>query len=121
MTEIGEPISIALPPLAKEPEPEEKCKKLASNVWTKCTKLKERIAALEVDKHELFSKAKSLPHPSLPTGSGSWNGPVHKAEGVQNGLRDNVEAYDEAKCSSPRLPKSCRDLAYADLPSKPKK
>lgn len=110
----------AAPSLAQPPDDDE-CKKLASAIWTKCTKLKERIADLEVDKLDLFNIAKSRPHPSLPKGSGSWDGHIHQAEGVQNGLRNNVEAYDEAECKSPKIPKSCRDLGYAKLPSRPKK
>lgn len=106
---------------ATSPTDEEKCKELATKALASCTELKERIADLEEDELGLFKIAKSKPHPSLPKGTGSWDGHVHQAEGVQNRLRDNVEAYDKAECESPHIPKSCRDLGYASLPSRPKK
>lgn len=104
------------------PEQQEaECKELAQDALTKCSELRERIDALLEDKLDLFKKAKSRPHPSLPKGTGSWDGHIHQARGVQNGARDSIEQYDKRGCTSPKIPKSCRDLAYAALPTRPKK
>jgi len=97
------------------------CKEIAQDAMTKCAELQERVDALLDDKLDLFKKAKSRPHPSLPKGTGSWDGHIHQATGVQNGLRNSVKDYTDRGCSEPKISKTCRDLAHADLPTKPRK
>lgn len=98
----------------------DRCKALAATILTKATKLQSRIDDLLIDHLDLFNKARHKPGPETPKGSGSWDGHIHQADGVQRGLRNAINAYDAAGCKSPRIPKSLRTLAYADLPSKPR-
>ncbi len=83
--------------------------------------LAERLKDLSIDKLNLFNIAKSVPHPSLPKGSGTWNGHIHQAEGRQRGLRFAITAYDKEKYKSPKIPKALQELSYAKMPVKPKK
>jgi hypothetical protein len=100
-------------------EQAKECQEIAQDIHEKCEKLEQRIADLNEDKLGLFRKAKSKPSPSLAKGTGSWDGHIHQARGVQNGLRTSVVAYDARGCTEPKIPKKCRDMAYADLPSRP--
>jgi len=97
------------------------CKVLASLIYGQAVVLTKRILDLKLDKLNLFKIARDRPHASLPKGSGSWDGHVHQAEGVQNGLRRDIKRYDAAKCKEPKIPKQARDLAYAKIPSRPDK
>jgi hypothetical protein len=100
-------------------EQAEECREIAGTVYARCTELKGRIADMREDKLGLFKNAKSRPSPSLAKGTGSWDGHVHQATGVQNGLRNAVLQYDERGCAVPTIPKECRDLAYTELPARP--
>ncbi|CDS48443.1 hypothetical protein [Polaromonas sp. CG9_12] len=102
-------------------EQEAECKEIAETVYARCTELKERIAALEEDKLDEFNVARNKPSPSLAKGTGSWDGHIHQATGVQNGLRTAVGQYTERGCTEPKIPKECRDLAHAALPTRPLK
>jgi len=93
------------------------CKALAGEIWTKATVLSGRIADLLADKFNLSKLARSVPHPSLPKGSGSWDGHVYQADCQQRGLQNSLNEYDAAKCKEPRIPPHIRNLAYEPLPS----
>jgi Domain of unknown function (DUF4150) len=97
------------------------CKEIAQDALEKCGTLTKRIQDLQDDKLGLFKIAKSRPHPSLPKGSGSWDGHIHQARGVQSGLRSSIHDYTARGCKEPKIPQRCRDLAHVDLPEKPRK
>lgn len=113
---IQQPNMVTAPKTQAE---EEKCKELAHAVYSQGEVLDNRIADLKKDKLNLFKIAKSAPSPSLPKGTGSWDGHVHQAKGVQNGLRRDVMAYDKAGCDSPKIQKRDRSLAWAQIPTRP--
>jgi uncharacterized Zn-binding protein involved in type VI secretion len=102
-------------------EQAEECKELAKDIHEACEELKDRIEKMKEDPLDLHKKAKTKPSPSLAKGTGSWEGHQTQAEGWQNRLRDKVKAYDDRGCQHPPIPKSCRDLAFEDLPDRPTK
>ncbi len=95
------------------------CKVLAAAVYSKAAEVQGRFTDLMADKLNLINTARSAPSPSNPVGSGSWDGHVQQLQGQQKNLRDRIAAYDAAHCTNPPIPNAIRDMAHADIPSKP--
>lgn len=115
-----------------DPKPDEnvqvdgkKCKGLADDIYSKAPEVSERLQDLMADKLDLYNLtrlpdgSKGSPHPSLPKGSGTWHGHIQQIQQKQKSLRDAIDEYDKAKCKQPKIPKSIRDLAHHDIPTKP--
>lgn len=71
------------------------------------------------DKLDLYNKAREAPNPSLPKGSGSWDGHIEQLEGKLNALRKAIRKFDKKKCRAPVLPQSVRDLVKQPIPTRP--
>lgn len=95
------------------------CKVLAANIYRKGTITADRVADLIKDKMNQFEIARHAPAPSLPKGSGSYEGHIKAAKASQKGMRNDIQAYDKAGCKSPKIPKALRDLAWAKIPQAP--
>lgn len=102
-----------------------KCRLLAASIYSKVPEVASRFKDMVDDKLDLFGLtvnaggAKGAPHPSLPKGSGTWHGHVQQLEQKQRSLRQDINAYDAAKCTQPKVPGPVRDLAYHPIPAKP--
>lgn len=101
------------------------CRTLAAAIYAQVPEVASRFTDLMMDKLGLFKLTvnpdgtKGSPHPSLPKGSGTWHGHIQQLEQKQRSLRENIKAYDAAKCTQPKIVKSVRDLAYHPVPATP--
>src|SRR5262249_10015406 len=102
-----------------EVEEDKVCKALAAKIYERAAEVKGRFQDLMSDKYDLFNVAKEGPSPSLPKNTGSWDGHVTQLKGQQQGLRNDLKAYDSKPCYNPRIPQSIRDMAKMPVPGKP--
>lgn len=98
------------------PDKEDDCKRIIAQIWEAMNMIEGRLADLYIDKYDLYNKARSAPSPSLPKGTGSWNGHVTQLIGWQNRLRNLI---DEAIKKGCKVPPNAWNLAYADIPKRP--
>ena len=95
------------------PEDGDKCKQKLIDVYALMADVEKRLADLYADKLDLKRVAPQKPSPSLPKGSGSWNGHIQQLEQRQGQLR---RAITDAVSSGCKVPPFAFRLAYAPLP-----
>jgi hypothetical protein len=101
------------------------CRLFAIAIFAKTPEVAKRFIDMMEDKLGIFKLTvnpdgtKGRPHPSLPKGSGTWHGHDQQLRQKQKSLRDEISAYDAAKCQQPKIPKPIRELAYLPIPIKP--
>ena len=97
-------------------KPEDPCKEKIAKIYRYMNEVKERTEALRIDKYNLYNLARANPSPSLPKGTGSWNGHIHQLIGWRNGLRNAIREAIAARC---KVPPEAWKLAYGSIPSRP--
>ncbi|WP_418120517.1 RHS repeat-associated core domain-containing protein [Variovorax sp. 350MFTsu5.1] len=95
--------------------PEDNCEARLTAIYRLMTEIEGRLTDLYIDKLNLKTHAPQKPSPSLPAGSGSWNGHIQQLEQKQSQLR---KAITDALSSGCRVPPFAFRLAYAPLPSR---
>lgn len=96
-----------------DPDP---CPQLISEIYESMEQVRSRTGALRADKWDLYRVARSEPSPSLPKGTGSYNGHIQQAVGWQNRLRRKI---NEALAKGCIVPSEAFRLAWATIPTRP--
>ena len=97
---------------------DEECKKLIAEIYRVMDIVEKRLTDMYLDNLDLYNQAYSTPSPSLPKGSGTWQGHVTQVDGWQRRLRSLIQEAIKKGC---KVPKHAWDLAYAPIPTKPVK
>ena len=95
--------------------PEDNCDSRLVAIYRLMAEVEGRLTDLYFDKLNLKINAPQKPSPSLPAGSGSWNGHIQQLEQKQGQLR---RAITDALASGCKVPPFAFRLAYASLPDR---
>ncbi|WP_211443568.1 RHS repeat protein [Collimonas humicola] len=102
--------------LACHSDDEDKCKAKIAEVYRAMAAVEKRLADLYVDRYNQYNIARSVPSPSLPKGTGSWDGHQSAARDAKTWLGRAIKEALAAKC---QVPPYAWDLLKAPIPTHP--
>lgn len=102
--------------LACHEDNQDKCKEKIAEVYRAIAEVEKRLADLYVDRYNLYNLARSAPSPSLPKGTGSWDGHQNAARDAKTWLGRAIKEALAAKC---KVPPYAWELLKAPIPTRP--